>query len=134
MNIRIRVSTLDGLNETKRFKSLADARKFAKRYVGKSPELGANYAVSQHGDAKVEVQGIALEKLFAESGKTPTECMCSYNEDTGKSYICDYCRLPSTIAYRKREAKRAKHARAREAREYEKREAAERRKGTWIPF
>jgi len=131
MNIHIHISTMDGLSESKRFKSLVDARKFAQRYVGKHPEMGGNYAVSPYGDAKAVVRGVTLKKLFASPGKTPTECQCDYNEETGKSYTCEFCRLPSTIAYRNRARKRDARARIKE---YHASEEKARRDGTWLPF
>lgn len=121
VNYYIHVTTLDHVSKRKGFKTLKAARKFAERWVGKHPEIGSYYAISAHGDAKVTVSGASIEELFAEEKAVPKECYCEalYNEETGASATCDYCRLPSTIA-------KAKVWRAREdAREAKKRRAAE---------
>lgn len=114
----IHVTTVDGVSKSRSFKRLKAARKFAERWVGKHPDIGSYYAVSQHGDAKVEVSGISVEALFAEEVVVPKECYCEllYNEDTGASGTCDYCRLPSTRAKvaRRREQENAKRERAAE--------------------
>jgi len=102
-DITINMRTTDGARMHRRFKSLEGARKFATRYVGKTPEISEmmGYAVSPYGDAKITASGISLEELFAEEKPVPTECECGYNEDTGQSWKCDYCKLPSTIAAEK---------------------------------
>ena len=107
-DITINMRTTDGERKHRRFKSLEGARKFATRYVGKTPEISEmmGYAVSPYGDAKITASGISLEELFAEEKPVPTECDCQYNEDTGEKWTCDYCRLPSTIAKKKEEQSR----------------------------
>ena len=102
-DITINMRTTDGERKHRRFKSLEGARKFAMRYVGKTPEISEmmGYAVSPYGDAKITASGISLEELFAEEKPVPTECDCHCNEDTGQCWTCDYCMLPSTIAAEK---------------------------------
>jgi len=66
MDITIRVSTLDGSNRTRKFKTLAGARKFAQNRVGEHPEVSEffRYAVGAWGDVKVSVTGCTLADLF----------------------------------------------------------------------
>jgi hypothetical protein len=64
MNITVRYSSIDRFRETRRFKTLDGARKYATNWVGENAELGSRYAVSFDGIGKVEVEGCTLQELF----------------------------------------------------------------------
>lgn len=65
--IRLRYSSLDGVNALKVYKRLQDAREFAQLMVGKRPDFGVGYAVSFDGIGKIEVYGdTKLTDLFGE--------------------------------------------------------------------
>jgi hypothetical protein len=56
-------STLDGFFKRKTFTTLAEAREWAKYWVG-NPEIGSHYAVSADGIGKVTCTGCTLYELF----------------------------------------------------------------------
>jgi hypothetical protein len=63
--IKITYQSIDGLRDTRSFKTIEGARKFAQRGVGEHPELGRGYAVSGDGIGKVTVaSGCELGDLF----------------------------------------------------------------------
>jgi len=62
--ITVRYSAVDGYSATKRFASLQEAQKFARKWVGDHPEIGRNYAISDDGVGKVTVSGASLAELF----------------------------------------------------------------------
>jgi len=64
MSITIRYSSIDCCRKTRKFKTLAGARRFAQKMIGKTPEMGSYYAVSGDGVGKVEVSGAFLHELF----------------------------------------------------------------------
>ena len=64
--IKVRYSTIDRFSQTRRFKTLEGARKFAVYYVGEHPEMGSSYAVSDDGVGKITVEGCTLRELFKE--------------------------------------------------------------------
>ncbi len=79
--IKVRYSAVDGFTQTRKFKTLAGAQKFASDRVGKTPEIGTRYAVSGDGIGKVVATGATLAELFpalaparpAEPTPEPTE-------------------------------------------------------------
>ena len=73
MLITIRYNSIDGYSQTRRYATLAAARRFAWKWVGETPEIGwPEYAVSPDGVGRVTWAGCAAEdlfpKCFAESG------------------------------------------------------------------
>ena len=64
MDIKVYYSSIDRFHETRRFKTLKGARKFAHLRVGAHPDLGSWYAVSSDGVGKIEVKGCTLAELF----------------------------------------------------------------------
>lgn len=65
MDIKVRYSSIDRYSESRRFKTLAGARKYAAKWVGEHPEIGSYYAVSGDGVGKIEVSGDAsLKDIF----------------------------------------------------------------------
>lgn len=70
MAIKVRYSTIDRFSKTGTFKTLAGAQRFAQKWVGKTPDLGSDYAVSMDGVGKVAVEGAPLYDLFPELAKT----------------------------------------------------------------
>jgi len=64
--IHLIFSTYDGIRAHHRFDALAEARAFSHNWIGRHPEIGSTYAISEDGVAKVEVVfGTTLEELFA---------------------------------------------------------------------
>lgn len=62
--ITVRYSTVDRFCETKRFTKIEDAREYAQQWIGRFPEIGRGYAVSDDGIGKIEVRGTSLFQLF----------------------------------------------------------------------
>mgnify|MGYP005830341315 FL=1 len=60
--ITIRYSAVDGYRETRRFKTLQGAQRYADKMLG-IPEFGSYYAVSQDGIGKITAT-ISLRALF----------------------------------------------------------------------
>lgn len=63
--IKLHFATLDGIRKTKRFKTLAGARKAAHDWVGKDAQIGGHYAISTDGVVKVSSEGCTLVELFS---------------------------------------------------------------------
>ena len=66
MKIKIWYSAVDGYQESRTFKTLKGAQKYARYWVGAYPELGSTYAISGDGVAKIEIDGASLTELFPE--------------------------------------------------------------------
>lgn len=63
--ITVTYSSVDGYREHRSFKTLDDARKYAHRWLGETPEMGQFYAVSHDGIGKIEVSsGAKVADLF----------------------------------------------------------------------
>ena len=65
---KIRYSSIDRFSQSRSFKTLAGAQKFAQRWVGPHPELGGYYAISDDGVGKVTCSGCKLTDLFPAPG------------------------------------------------------------------
>ena len=63
-NITVSYLSIDRFRKTRRFKTLAGARKFAHNWIGEAPTLGAGYAISDDGVGRITVQGATLAELF----------------------------------------------------------------------
>jgi hypothetical protein len=61
---RVTYLAVDGYRESKRFKTIEGARKFAQRGVGEFPEFGGTYAVSFDGVGTVRWDGLTFKDLF----------------------------------------------------------------------
>lgn len=65
--IKLTFSTVDRFRETRTFKTLKGARKYAQGKIGTHPEVSRTfgYAVSSYGDAKIEIrEGCTFAELF----------------------------------------------------------------------
>ena len=62
--ITLTVRTVDHWRETRHYKTLKGARKFAHRVVGPHPDLGGGYAVSFYGDTVLVFDGASYNELF----------------------------------------------------------------------
>lgn len=69
--IKIFYSSIDHYSETRRFKTIAGAQKYAHHTIGAHPEMGFGYAVSGDGVGKITCTGISLRELFPDDGPTP---------------------------------------------------------------
>lgn len=69
VEIRVRYSTIDRFTQTRKYKTIEGARKYAQKQVGETPEISFQfgYAVSSDGVGKVEVSGCLLSDLFPKS-------------------------------------------------------------------
>ena len=56
-DIRVHYSSIDRFSESRRFKTLTGAQKYAQKWVGPHPDQGGTYAVSFDGVGKVTVSG-----------------------------------------------------------------------------
>ena len=63
MEIQVAYHSVDGYQETKFYKTLKGAQRYAQRMVGAHPEMGGNYAISGDGVSKV-ASNISLRELF----------------------------------------------------------------------
>jgi hypothetical protein len=70
--IKVKYSSVDGYRKVRSFKTLTGARKYAQEWVGKNPDKGSHYAVSDDGIGKIEVEGVPLDHLFGELPQSPT--------------------------------------------------------------
>lgn len=65
--IKVKYSSVDGYRKVKSFKTLKGARKYAQFMIGKNPDMGSSYAVSNDGIGKIEIgAGAALADLFGD--------------------------------------------------------------------
>jgi hypothetical protein len=72
--IRVTYASIDGVRETRRYKTLKGAQKFAHYLIGAHPELGSFYAVSGDGVGRITCAGCTLRELFpAQADMTPAE-------------------------------------------------------------
>ena len=67
MLIKISYQASDGYRMNRQFKTLKGARAFAQNWVGKYPDVGAWYAVSQDGVGRIMVSGVNIRELFQET-------------------------------------------------------------------
>ena len=67
--ITVKYQSIDGYNETRKYKTLNGARRFAQKWVGKHPEISENfrYAISADGIGKITCFGCTVKELFPES-------------------------------------------------------------------
>lgn len=63
--ITVRYWSRDGYRQTRRFKTLAGASRYARTWVGDNAEIGPDYAISWDGIGRVSVTGCPIEALFA---------------------------------------------------------------------
>ena len=99
MNIVVAYWAVDGYRQRRSFRTLAGAQKFAKRWVGATPELGAAYAVSADGVGTIRVvHGCALKELFPALAPPPAG-PDAFEELMGRSpdYELEYDPLPGEI-------------------------------------
>lgn len=68
MDIRVRYTAIDGCRQSRRYKTLEGARRYARKWVGETPEISETfgYAVSWDGVGKVTVEGCSIHDLFPE--------------------------------------------------------------------
>jgi hypothetical protein len=69
--ITLTVRTVDHWRETRRYKTLKGARKFAHSIVGPHPDTGGGYAVSFYGDAVLVFDGASYNELFPPKAEPP---------------------------------------------------------------
>lgn len=67
--IIIHYSALDGFHETRHFKTVAGAQRYAQKWVGATPEISYNfqYAVSYDGYGRIMAQGATMTELFPQA-------------------------------------------------------------------
>ena len=75
--IRVRYQSLDRYSESRTFKTLAGARKYAQKWVGPTPEIGRFYAVSGDGMGKI-MASVDLADLFPAAEQ---DCGCMKEVD-----------------------------------------------------
>jgi hypothetical protein len=82
--ITLTVRTIDHWRETRHYKTLKGARKFAHRVVGPHPDLGGGYAVSFYGDTVLVFDGASYNELFpapVEPPATTWDDLEAYGQD-----------------------------------------------------
>jgi len=66
--IHVTYQSIDHFTQTKKYRALSQARRFAQKWIGRHPEIGTSYAVSSDGVGKITVSGDAtLNDLFPPS-------------------------------------------------------------------
>jgi hypothetical protein len=80
MTITVRYATLDGFHQSRKFKTLAGAQRFAQKWVGETPEIGWNYAVSGDGVGKVTAEGCLVDQLFPKGQPGPAQERDCYDD------------------------------------------------------
>jgi hypothetical protein len=79
--ITVNYSSVDGTSIKKSYKTIANAAKFARKWVGDRPEIGSRYAASGDGVGKITVQGCSIIELFTlELPKTAKLWILSYED------------------------------------------------------
>lgn len=63
-HIKIKYRTIDGCRKYRTFKTIHSAQKFAHTWVGKHPDFGSWYAVSNDGVGTIEISGATMEEIF----------------------------------------------------------------------
>jgi hypothetical protein len=63
--ITVRYQAVDNYRDTRKFKTLRGAQRYAQRMVGVNPELARHYAISDDGIGKI-FSSIPLYQLFSE--------------------------------------------------------------------
>ncbi len=67
MDIKIRTRAVDGGGESRTFKTLEGARKYASKVLGPNFDVGMGYAVSGSGTLTLRVAGANLSDLFPQT-------------------------------------------------------------------
>lgn len=73
MKIIVTYRSIDGFRQTRSFKTLTGARKFAVEMVGATPEIACGYAMAGDSVGKITATGCALSELFPTEGSAPVE-------------------------------------------------------------
>lgn len=68
VEIRVRYKTIDRFSESRKFKTMKGARRYAQKWVGAHPDISETfgYAVSSCGTGKVTCEGCSIHELFPE--------------------------------------------------------------------
>jgi len=98
MEIVVTYISVDRVTKRRKFKTLAGAQAFAQRWVGETPELGSNYAVSFDGVGTIYVYGATLADLFPKLERWPTndEIEARLRGDTQPCQAFALCDRPAT--------------------------------------
>lgn len=62
--IKVRYQACDGFKQTRKYKTLKGAQRYAQERIGEFPEMGSDYAVSGDGIGTIRVEGACLYELF----------------------------------------------------------------------
>jgi hypothetical protein len=91
--IRVTYSTVDRFRQTRTFKTLAGARRYAQKWVGVNPDQAIGYAISDDGVGKITVLGCALSALFGrdERNVEVTTFTNQYDCPCGTSWEDEWC-------------------------------------------
>ena len=74
MQITVRYSSIDGYTETRHYKTLKMAHRWANEMVGDCFEIGTGYAIDGYGIGKIQ-SNISLEQLLTKP-KELNPCLC----------------------------------------------------------
>jgi hypothetical protein len=64
LRIVVRYRAIDNFTKRGEFRSIAGARRFAKKYLGDEFEIGTGYAVTYDGIGRITVEGTDLYTLL----------------------------------------------------------------------
>lgn len=76
-DIKLSYRTVDRFSETRRFKTLKGARKYAHRRVGAHPDY-TWYAVDAYGTGRLTCEGCTMAELFPEPEEAPEDDRWEY--------------------------------------------------------
>lgn len=67
MEIVVNYCAVDGYSQSKKFKTLLGAQKFAQKWIGEDADVGSFYAVSTDGVGRITCSGCSIKDLFKRS-------------------------------------------------------------------
>jgi hypothetical protein len=64
--ITVRYFSIDRYRETRHYRTLKGAQRYAHHWIGAHPEIGQGYAISGDGVGRITCKGCTLRELFPE--------------------------------------------------------------------
>jgi len=92
MLIRVTYESIDGYRETRTYKTLKGARRYAQHWLGEHPDIGITGAVDDYGIGKIQVDGDARSAdLFPEDETCTHYKAYRRNPHDEFTYWCPTC-------------------------------------------
>lgn len=87
-DISVSVMPIGGRWQTRKYKRLDHARRFAQKHAGRHPGLQASHAISNNGQVQVRCKGCLLAHLFPAASRG-AQCFCENPQ--AEEAICIFC-------------------------------------------